>query len=132
MSQAIAVSKANKNVLTETDPNSFIFNSLYNTFKELAKGTLLTQTVNASPKTFSVAHNQNKIPAFYAFAKFPDGKVAAPDNHDYTEQYNVSAGYGVFTVEADSTNLYFIFTKNTGAANYNVDIRYYIYEAPLN
>jgi len=129
MGKVIAIAKATKDVLTSTDPNDFIFHSDYNTFKIIAEGLLTTQTVDANPKTFTFAHSQGQVPVFYAFAEFPDGKVAMPDNHDFTEQYNVNAGYGQFTVEADSTNLYFKFTRNSG--NYNVDIKYYIFEAPV-
>src|SRR3990167_1737200 len=121
MTKIIAVAKSGKDVLTSTDPNDFIFHSDYNTFKILLEGTLLTQTVDADPKTFSVAHGQDAAPAFYAFAKFPDGKVAMPDNFAFITQGGSSVGQ--FTVEADATNLYFIF--NRPGSNYNVDIKYY-------
>lgn len=129
MTQILAVSKSTKDVLTATNPNDFIFHSSYNTFKILASGSLLSQSINSNPKTITLAHGQGQIPTFYAFARFPDGKAAMPDNHDYSEQYNVNNGYGQFTVEADSTNLYFKFTRPS--SSYNVDIKYYIFEVPL-
>jgi hypothetical protein len=129
MTRIFAVAKSGKNALTSTDPNDFIFHSGYNTFKILAENVLTGQTIDSNPKTITVAHNQSHTPTFYAFAKFPDGKVAAPDNHDFSEQVNVSAGYGQFTVEVDATNIYFIFTRFS--SNYNVDIKYYIFESPL-
>ena len=129
MSKIIAVAKSGKNALTSTDPNDFIFHSSFNTFKIIDEGTLLSQSVTTDPTTFTLAHNQSQIPTFYAFAKFPDGKVAMPNSFDYTVQDVVATGYGVFSVEADSTNLYFMFSKL--GSNYSVDIKYYIFESPL-
>lgn len=129
MAQIFAMSKATKNVLTSTNPNDFIFHSNYNTFKILAQGTLTSQTVNADPKTFTLAHGLSYAPAFWAFAEFPDGKIAHPNEFDYSAQYNVSGGYGTFTLEGDATNIYFIFTKP--GSDYNVNIKYYIFEAPI-
>ena len=129
MTQILAVSKATLDVLSITSPNDFIFKSDLNTFKILAQGVLTSQTVDANPKTFSVAHGLSDTPIFFAFAEFPDGKTAMPDNHDFTEQYNVAAGYGAFTTEVDATNIYFIFTRP--GSNYNVNIKWYAFEAPL-
>lgn len=129
MSKKIILAKSGYNALTETDPNKFIFHSDYNTFKIIANGTLTSQTVNASPKTFTLAHGQDITPNFYAFAEFPDGKTALPDSLDYTWKPNVSTGYGAFQLEVDDTNIYFIFSKP--GSNYNVNISYYIFEAPL-
>lgn len=130
MANEIRVAKATYNVLTETNPNRFIFWSKYNGFKILAQGTLSTQSVNADPKTFTLAHGLAFTPNFYGFAKFPDGKVATPNSLDYTSTYTLPAsGYGQFDIEADGTNLYFMFTRPN--SNYNVDIKYYIFEVPL-
>ena len=125
MTQIIAVSKATKNVLTATDPNDFIFHSSYNTFKILAEGTLLAQPVDADPKTFTLAHGRGVIITCFAFVKFPDGFVAmarevprSGERERYCE------------LEVDATNIYFVFYKG-GTANYNVDIKYYIFEAPI-
>lgn len=132
MAQIFAVSKATKNVLTATNPNDFIFHSSYNTFKILAQGTLTSQTVNANPKTFSVAHGFSITPVFYAFCKFPDGTtaLAGPLSFNfYGTGSSPGTEYGEFTPEIDATNIYFILTKP--GSNYNVDIKYYIFEAPL-
>ncbi len=131
MTQVLAISKAGEDVLTATDPNDFIFNSQYNTFKILAEGTLTSQTVDADPKTFTVAHGLGYAPNFYAFCKFPDGKTAMagplsfPFDRD-TRQFFTGPN---FTPEADSTNLYFVFTKP--GANYDVDIKWYAFEVAL-
>ena len=127
MAFEIRVAKSGENA-NSTDPNDFIFHSAYNTFKILAEGTLLTQTVNANPKTFTLAHGLEFVPTFYGFAKFPYGYIAPPNSMDFTNQAFVSDGYGTFSMEADDTNLYFIFTRP--GSNYNVDIKYYVFEAP--
>ena len=121
----IAVSKQGKNVLTATNPNDFIFHSNYNTFKILKEGTLTSQTVNADPTTFSVAHGRGELVAVYAFAKFPDGYVALPVEIPRSGE---TARY--FELDVDNTNVYFVFYKGA-TANYNVDIKYYVFEAPI-
>lgn len=127
MAQKILVSKKTKDALTATDPNDFIFSSDYNTFKILAEGRLLNQTVNANPKTFSVAHGLGYAPNFYAFCKFPDGKVAMAGPLSF-EADRDSDGKD-FTPEVDSSNLYFILTRP--GSNYNVSIKWYIFEVVL-
>jgi hypothetical protein len=138
MSYILAVSKATKNVLTATDPNDFIFHSDYNTFKIIAEGRLLSQTINTHPKELSYNHDLGYAPSFYAFCEFPDGKVvlAGPLSHDYTVQPYEENGYGSFSVEADSDNLYFMFedTSWMGSShpgNYDVDIKWYIFETEI-
>lgn len=130
MAYKIAITKQTKNVLTATDPNDFIFNSSYNTFKILAEGTLTDQTVSSDPTTFEYSHNQGQVPTFYGFALFPDGKMAGPlSSADYTTQEGEDDGYGYFIMEADSSKLYFEFGKNNGS--YDVDIKWYIFEVPI-
>jgi hypothetical protein len=131
MTQIGAVSKSATNVLTATDPNDFIFKSDLNTFKIISEGTLLSQTVNSNPKTFSVYHGLGYVPNFYAFCKFPDGKVALAGPHSYPyDRDTVSFFNGPhFTPEANSSYLYFILTRP--GSNYDVDIKYYIFEAEL-
>ncbi len=136
MTEILAISKATKDVLTATDPNDFLFHSGYNTFKILAEGTASSQTVDGHPKTFALAHGLPEAPTFYAFAEFPDGKVVSCSEHsiDFTTQPFVDDGYGQFTVEVDATYLYFIFNDTFLAGfsgNYNVNIKYYIFEAPI-
>jgi len=127
MSQVIAVSKATKNALTATNPNDFIFHSDYNTFKILAEGLLTNQSVNTDPKTFTVAHGLGYAPNFYAFCKFPDGKVAMAGPNAFEASQTRTTGS--FTPEVDSTNLYFILTRP--GANYTVSIKWYIFEVTL-
>lgn len=117
------VGKAGVNVKTSKNPNDYIFHSDLNTFKIKVEANLTAQTIDANPKTISVAHNQSSIPGVYAFAKFPDGYVATPNETNYG--FNTSQW---FYVTVDATNINFIFYKNGG--NYNVDIKYYIFEVP--
>lgn len=135
MTNTFRVAKTTKNAVTSTDPNDFIFHSDYNTFKILAEGSLTSQTVNAYPKTFTLAHGQSFTPNFFAFCKFPDGKVATPNSNDYTAYPFGDVGYGNFNAEVDATNIYFMFTApivaGTGSTGYNVDLKYYIFEVPI-
>jgi hypothetical protein len=128
MSYIIAVSKSNKNVLTATSPNDFIFHSGYNTFKIVARGLLVNQTINANPTTISIAHGLSNIPAVYALVKFPDGYVAHPNDKERSDSASYVQRY--WRVQADATYIYFVFYKGT-TSNYSVNIRYYIFEPPI-
>lgn len=127
MTHEIRVAKKDKSAFSE-NPNDFIFHSRYNTFKILREGNLTSQTVNADPATFQVAHEQGRVPSVYALAKFPDGYVAQPNDKERADNTNPVERY--WRVEVDDTNIYFVFFKGT-TANYNVDIKYYIFETPL-
>lgn len=108
MTQVIKVSKAGYDVLTESDINNYIFDSRYNTFKIIAEGTLLNQTVNTDPKTFTVAHGLSYTPTVFAFALFPDGYLSLPFE---TDQVFTVYGSRHWTTTVDATNINFIFYK---------------------
>lgn len=130
------ITKKGKDVFDDLEPNDYIFNSDYNTFKILAQGTLLNQTVNTHPKVFTLVHGLGYVPNFYAFARFPDGKVvlAGPHSVDFTSG-GPSTGYGAFTPEADESGLYFgfetSFISGSFPGSYNVDISWFIFESSL-
>lgn len=124
MATVLRVSKQGEDALTETDPNKFIFDSSSNTFKILATGTV-GGTVTSGTTAYTVAHNQGAVPAVYAFAKFPDGYVAMPNEKHRTDGYD-----RYWHVEVDSTNIYINFYKVSGS-NYSATARYYIFEAPV-
>lgn len=127
MTQELRVAKQGKSVYS-TDPNDFIFHSSYNTFKIISEGLLTSQTVDADPKTFSVSHGQLTTPSVYALAKFADGYVAQPNDKEHADNTKPIERY--WRVEVDATNIYFIFYKG-GTANYDVSIKYYVFETPL-
>ncbi|MDE2026119.1 MAG: hypothetical protein KGJ07_06500, partial [Patescibacteria group bacterium] len=64
MTEILAASKAGYNVLTETDPNNFIFHSSYNTFKILVSGTASIAATTGN-NTITVTHNMNSKNGFY-------------------------------------------------------------------
>jgi hypothetical protein len=125
---AIKITKQGNDVLgTANTYNDYIFNSDLNTFKIINQGTF-SGTVSGSPTTFQLAHNQGTTPAFFSFAKFPDGYVAMPNEKERADSTSGPQRY--YFSEADSTNLYFPFYKGT-TANYVVSVSYFIFEAPL-
>lgn len=127
VNRRLAVAKAGVNVMTATSPNDFIFHSGYNTFKILKQGTLTSQTVDADPKTFSVAHDQSTIPTVFAFTTFPtSGFVALPRETPYNTELQ-----RYWELEVDGTNIYFVFYKGA-TANYTVSIAYFVFEAPVD
>lgn len=113
------------------NPNDYIFHSDLNTFKILDEGILASQTVNADPTTFTLAHNQPSIPGVYAFAEFPYGYVSLPDqtNFEFRDKPSATFANRYWNIKIDATNIKFIFYKGA-TANYNVDIKYYIFEVP--
>lgn len=128
MAQKLLVSKSGKNALnTALVPKDFILHSDYNSFQIGTEGTLTNQTVDADPKTFTIAHNLSYIPAAIAFAKFPDGFVALAQ----TGQRGSSLSYQRrFYLRVDATNIYLLFYKGV-SANYSVDIKYYIFNSDI-
>jgi len=127
MAQQIRVSKLTKDALTATDPNDFILHSAYNSFFILASGVLTSQSVDADPKTFSVAHGLSYTPLVFAFAKYPDGYVSLPWEGQRTSTMLYTRR---FLVQVDGTNVYFVFYQG-GTGTYSVDIAYYIFNSSL-
>jgi hypothetical protein len=126
------LTKKGKDVFVDTDIVDRILDFNLNTFKILAKGKLTSQTVNSNPKTFSLAHNFPFVPTFYAYCQFPDGTVALPGPFSINYRgtgTSPGTNYGSLTSEIDGTYLYFTFTKP--GANYNVNIVWRIFEAPI-
>jgi len=129
----LKIAKDGVNALTSTNPNDFIMHTDLNTFKIIGAGTLLSQTVNANPKEFKIAHGLTFAPNFYAFCKFPDGSVAmaGPLSFNFLGTgASPSTSYGEFTPEIDSTYIYFNLSRF--GSNYNVDISYVIFETPID
>lgn len=125
---AIKVTKAGKDALTSTNPNDYIFHSDLNTFKILAEGNLTSKTVSGNPSTFTFSHGEGTALSVYGFAKFPDGYVAAPLSKSRASS-NPAERYWV--IEVDSTNISFKFWKGS-SSNYDVDIKYYVFETPAS
>ena len=119
MTYKIAVTKSGFDVLTETNPNNFIFNSDYNTFKIISEGTMLNQYVSSDLDTFTYVHNLGYIPGVFAFVSF-SGKASLPEE---TEYGNLDRWwYPIIT----STKVDFVFRCNT-SCGYYVNIKYYIF-----
>jgi len=127
MAQEIRVSKAGVNVLTATDPNDFIFHSSYNTFKILAEGTLLNQSISATPTEITVSHGQNpSIPVVFGFIKFPDGRVYLPDSMQPSTGTSFKRDWRIYV---DDTNIIFRVWEEGGT--YTCDIKYYVFETTI-
>lgn len=127
MNPVIKVSKSGKDV-NSTSPKDYIIHTKYNAFQIVAKGKLTSQSINADPKTITIAHNLGYVPAALAFAKFPDGYVAMPQTGQRTGGYEYQRR---FYLQMDSTNLYLKFYQGTGGT-YSVDIAYYIFNSDLS
>lgn len=130
MTQTIKVSKSGRNVLTETDPNAFIFDSTKNTFKIIATGkaTFSVDDTGGSFVEYTVAHNQNYIPLVIGFLRYgSDQEVYAPNNIkvDVFDAIEMNS-----SICADKTNVIFRIYNDTGGT-VSVKVKYYIIEVPL-
>ena len=129
MTQIIAVSKSGYNVLTETDPNNFIYHSLYNTFKIIATGTVdFTIDTYGSVVEKTIAHGLTYIPLAHGFCRIGTvAKVFSPNQllfDFFDEDFRFNA------VASDATNIIFRFTNNK-YSSVTAHVRYYIFEVPL-
>lgn len=129
MSNIVAVSKNAVNVLTETDPNNFIFHSDYNTFKIIATGEVdFTVDTYGSVTEKTIAHGLSYIPLVHGFCRI-DSKtnVFSPNQllfDFFDEDFRFNA------IVANDTNIIFRFTNNK-YSSVTAHCRYYIFEAPL-
>lgn len=131
MPKMIALAKLTKNVFSE-DPNDFVMNSLYNTFKIVLEGTKsITLAGSTNNQTFSQAHGLGFVPLVDAFAmQASSGRVFKPNGID-VELWGAKLGMvGDVTfnyVQADKTNIYFNFDNTSSGVD--VDIRYLCLES---
>jgi len=132
MSQKIAVSKIGEDVLSVSDPNDFIFNSLFNTFKIILSGTKShTLAASTNNQTITQAHGQDFIPLISAFV-IVDGEtqVFIPNGYGVlVASAKVLITNGVFFnyIEADEDNIYFNF-NNTNGSSKDIIIRFFVLE----
>ena len=126
MSKIIALAKLTKNVFSE-EPNDFVMNSLYNTFKLILEGTKqITLAASTNNQSFSQPHGLGFVPLVDAFAiQSGADRVFKPNGID-VELWGAKLGMvGDVTfnyVQADKTNIYFNF--NNASSQVVVDIRY--------
>lgn len=125
MTQGIIVTRAGVDALGTPSPNQTILNSEENTFKILTSGTIGGSITGTT--TITQAHGQGTAPAFFAFAKFPDGYVALPNSKPRDAAHPVQR---YWQPECDNTNLYFTFYKGT-SANYGATVSYYVFDSPV-
>jgi len=132
MTRIVALAKLTKNVFS-TDPNDFIFNSLYNTFKIVVEGTKsVTLAASTNNQTFSQAHGLGYVPLVDAFAKRTSASQVFKPNGIDVELWGAKAGMigdiRFNYVQADITNIYFNF-NNAKGSTVDLNIRYFALEA---
>jgi len=127
----VKVAKIGKDARS-TDPNDFIFNSDYNTFKIISEATKsVTLAASTANQSFTQAHGLEFVPVPAGFAKRSGvSQVFAPNGVD-VEIYGVKAGFsGDVTfnyIAADGSNVIFNF-DNDKVTTVSVDIRYFLLE----
>jgi len=132
MNQIVAIAKIGKDVRS-TNPNDFIFHSLYNTFKIIKQATItVTLAASTSNQSFTDAHGQKFIPVAAAFAKESGvSQVFIPNSDDVNIWGSklgwVSTGVRFNYVAADATNVIFNFDNSNGSTK-SVSIRYFVLE----
>lgn len=131
MTQVIAVSRSGRNVLTETDPNAFIFHSSYNTFKVLAQGTAShTIPSGTSGSIKNIAHGQSFKPFVFIFIKWSDGKTGMLQTAKKGTSSGINNIYNAWS-SVNATNIVIEFDNFSGS-NEDVTIAYLICEAPAS
>lgn len=133
MNEVIAVSKRFKDVLSETDPNNFIFHSSYNSFKIIVESTIsITLAASTTNQTFTVGHRWGFIPLVTAFAKRSGvNQVFLPNSRDI-ESWSAGSGWDgnvIFNyIEAAPYKVFFNFDNNK-VSTVDLSIRYFLLEA---
>jgi hypothetical protein len=131
----IAVSKQNKDVTEESNPNSFIFHSDYNSFKIVKNGLKVCNVVaSTNDQEFTVAHGLEFTPLVTAFAKDDAEDMAFPPNTFNINFYfptlgleEMSTGVKFTKVGADATNVIFTF-DNIDTSDHTINVRYFCLE----
>ena len=131
MSYVIAVAKDGYSAVDETDPNSFIFHSSYNTFKIIRTGTITFSVATGAGQLFYEPHRLNFIPLVTGFAAESGYDQAIPPNSKNITGYGVLAGLfdtglTFVSIAADDTNIIFKFDNTSGGKT--VTIKYYCLE----
>lgn len=127
MTQRVRVAKPGINALTDTNPNNFVFDSAFNTFKIIAEGTA-TFSLSNNPfevQEHTITHGLGYIPFVIAYCKFPDGYISGVGSW----QRN-SSNTWFASLRVDTTYVYFGFA-NSVAGNPQVTVKYYLTEVPL-
>ena len=128
----IKITKSGYDVLTEKNPNNYIFHSDLNTFKMIINSTYsVTLTASTTNQTFSVPHGLSFTPFVTAFAsEVGQSRVFLPNSPDVTSNTWISwvdTGVRFNYVKSDATNIIFNF-DNTSTSSKNIIIRYYCLE----
>lgn len=127
----VALAKIGENVFSE-DPNDFVMNSLYNTFKLVLVGTkTVTLAASTTNQSFTQAHGLEFTPLVDAFAN-QDGanRVFKPNGTDvelWGAKLGMSGDVRFNYVQADGTNI--IFNLDNNGTEVDVHIRYFALEA---
>lgn len=122
------ITKAGFDVLTETDPNNYIYRSDLSTFKILKEDTVnITYTSNG---TYTINHGlSGYYPTSYLlFLKFPDGYSVLIPGKGLVESRNGAFYAG--SAEIDTTSIKFTLVRMSGSAT-ALKAKYYIFETPL-
>lgn len=134
MGKKIAVSKSGKDVLTATDPNDFIFNSDFNTFKIVLSGTVVIPPIAGSTATATITHGLGTRNGFILFWQNDDEQVYFHDT--LIGNYGTATGPDrVTTSNSNSVTGYMSDTELviqyfSQAGITSAKVRYYIFEVP--
>jgi hypothetical protein len=121
----IAVAKEGVDVLTETDPNKFIFHSEFNTFKVVSTGLFEPTITHNTPDgvEYTIAHGRTYAP--WIIAMMREGTlngVVWPGNFIY----GVTSYLKFDSCGADQTNLIFTIANTDPINDIVAHIRWFI------
>lgn len=128
MIQVFSISKEDKDVISGSIPDDFIYSSQYNTLKYHASGTI-NVTTSGTTAEGTVSHGLGYSPFFTAYVNY----FASPIG---STQFNMCPGtfndFGFFiyaNAYVDSSNIYF--KVNTNVASQTFTFKYFIFRNNL-
>lgn len=132
MTRIIALCRLTKNVFS-LEPNDFVFNSLYNTFKIILEGTKsITLAASTNNQIFTQAHGLTFVPLMDGFAKRTSASQVFKPNATDVELWGVKLGMvgdiDFNYIEADDTNIYMNFDNRKGST-VAINVRYFCLES---
>lgn len=118
--------KPGYDVLSEDDPNNFIFNSEFNHLKTYSSSNFTSTVASLSEVTVPVAHNLGYRPLVMCYFRNTANNKwfinsAQPDVIE--DRYSILANV---SVSVDTTNVYFR-VSNTSGASMDIQVKYEIF-----
>lgn len=126
--EQLAVSKSGVNVLTDNNPNDYIFHSSLNTFKILKEANVNISYTVDGVYTFNHNASLTNPTSYMVFMKFPDGYTALLPGKGIV--YSKDSNWNVHDTYIDTTQIGMTISGTNMATT--LPLKYYVFETPLS